>query len=103
MTETEQNKKLDSFADNVLAKIIARYVVPPMGIAAITIGSWYLNKLDHNVTRIGVEISTANADNRMLRSEIELRAKARDRELSDINTKIVDHENRIRPLERALR
>lgn len=99
----DPRSRTETIVDSIAGKIIARFVIPPIATAGLWVGGWYLNKQSNTLDRVEKHAITAMQSTELLTQQIELRARARDSQMSDIQGRIADHEGRIRTLERPLR
>lgn len=94
------DSKIGQIAENKLLTVIARLIIPPAAIAAISIGSYYLSQTSAKLDRIESGLQKAQTQDELFSQFIQLRTQQRDLQIGDINRQLGDHEGRIRILER---
>lgn len=99
----DTKERIESVTENTLLKFIARLVIPPLATAAIAIGGWYLKALNETLTEVKSTVSLTQRSYELLNQSIELRAMARNTQIDGMRVTLVDHEGRIRVLERPIR
>jgi len=92
--------RIEQVAESALLKVLARLVIPPAAIAAISVGSWYLHKQSDTLEKMNNTLVEATAINRLMQQRFDLQVRSRDNQITDIYGRITDHEGRIRVLER---
>lgn len=92
--------KIEQVAESALLKVLARLVIPPAAIAAISVGSWYLSKQNDALEKLNETVAEGTTINRLIQQRFDLQVKSRDSQITDIYGRINDHEGRLRSLER---
>lgn len=99
----ENNRRLDAVAENSVLKLVARFVIPPMATAAMAIGGWYLSQQNETLRRVESTVNETKRSYDLLNQSIDLRAQARNSQITGIERVQADHEGRLRTLERPVR
>lgn len=92
--------RLNDFADNVWAKIAARYVTPILAMFLMAVGGYLLGEVLSEVKTLNAHVNLAINNNALMRQEFTLIQRTRDGEHVTIHRQLDDHETRIRILER---
>lgn len=95
--------KIESVSQNPILIVIARLVMPPVAIAAISVGGWYLAKQNATLERVDLGVTKALQSHELIQQRFEYQVRSRDNQITDINGRLADHEGRIRVLERPVR
>lgn len=95
-----EGSKIEKAAQSALMMVVARLILPPMVLIAISVAGWFLAKQSDKLEQIGNTLNEAAQNSKLLRQEIDFRARNRDAELGAVNSRLTDHEGRLRSLER---
>lgn len=99
----ENNRRIDAIAENSVLKLVARFAIPPLATAAMTVGGWYLSQQNETLRRVEAVVNDTKRSHDLLNQSIDLRAQARNSQITIIERGFADHEGRLRILERPVR
>lgn len=93
--------RMEVLASNAMLIVVSRFIVPPAITIAIGIAGYYLSQQDASLRRVEQVTHETAAKTLLIENTIALRGAARDTQIGAIEGRIVDHEGRIRVLERV--
>ena len=90
---------MESLAGNAALTVIARFVIPPAVTAALAVAGYWLSQQDASLRRVETVTHETAAKTLLIENTISLRSNARDSQIGGLESRVVDHEGRIRVLE----
>lgn len=95
-----EGTRIEQVAESTLMKVVARLVMPPLFLVALSIASWYLSKQSDTLEKLNSSVLDANFNSKLMQQRMDNQVSRRDGQVTDIYGRITDHETRIRGLER---